>query len=206
MSQRSLGPVGAVCLSALLGIACRGVLIEPPAEKDAPGAPGSGGGAAGAVGAGGGSSNPAFGTRFSCSKPELRGHGQTAMRRLTRDEFLKTVEAVVGSQALGAETVQRAAARIPAESPGDLVATFQNGHAFDHVEGFLLTGQAIAAQVALDPATRTRVFGACAEQADAACAQRFLESTALSLLRRPLDSARKSALLAAFSAEGGGLK
>jgi hypothetical protein len=208
MSQQSLGPFGAVCLSALLGIACQGLLIEPPAEKNSPGAPGgpgSGGSGAGA-GAGGGSSNPAFDARFRCGKPELRGHGQTSMRRLTRDEFLKTVEAVVGSPVLGAEAVQRAAARIPPESPGDLVATFQNGHAFDHVEGFLLTGQAIAAQVAQDPATRARVFGSCAEQADAACALRFLDSTALGLLRRPLDSARKSALLTAFSAEGGGLK
>src|SRR5687768_12730589 len=108
MSQQSLGPFGAVCLSALLGIACQGLLIEPPAEKNSPGAPGgpgSGGSGAGA-GAGGGSSNPAFDARFRCGKPELRGHGQTSMRRLTRDEFLKTVEAVVGSPVLGAEAVQ----------------------------------------------------------------------------------------------------
>jgi hypothetical protein len=128
------------------------------------------------------------------------------MRRLTRDEFIDTVEAVVGSSVLGADPVQRAMARIPLESPGDLVATFQNGHAFDHVEGYLLTAQAIAAQVAQAPATRSRVFGACAEQADAACAQRFLETTGLSLLRRPLESARRDALLTAFSAEGAGLK
>ena len=201
-------------LSAVLGVACHGVLHEPPAGKDAPGGPGSGGnagaaggaGAAGAAGAGAGSSNPAFANRFSCGKPELRGHGQTSMRRLTRDEFIKTVGAVLGSSVLDAEAVQRALARIPLESPGDLVATFQNGHAFDHVEGYLLTGQTIAARVAQDAATKSQVFGACADQADAACAQRFLESTALGLLRRPLDTARRDALLAAFSAEGGGLK
>jgi hypothetical protein len=188
----------------MLGVACRGILVEPP-HKDAPDGPGSGG-SAGALGAGGGSSNPQFEARFSCTKPELRGRGQTAMRRLTRDEFLNTVEVVLGPAVLGVETVQRAAARIPLESPGDLVATFQNGHAFGHVEGYLLTAQAIAAEVARDAATRSRVFGACAEQADAACARSFLESTALVLLRRPLESSRREALLTAFSAEGAGSK
>ena len=193
----------------MLALGCRGVLIEPRSDKDSSGGPGSGGsvGSGGSgSGAGGGTSNPQFEPRFSCSKPELRGHGQTAMRRLTRDEFLKSVEAVLGSSVLALDPVQRAAARIPLESPGDLVATFQNGHAFDHVEGYLLTGQAIAAGVAQDAAARTRAFGACAEQADAVCAERFLDTTAVRLLRRPLDSARRQALLMAFSGEGAGLK
>jgi hypothetical protein len=143
--------------------------------------------------------------RFVCADPATRGRGQPAMRRLTRDELLHTIGAVVGSAVLEADAVVSAAARIPAEPPGDLVATFQNGHAFDHVEGLLLASQAIAAEVAREDGARERVLGTCADGADRACAEAFVDGAALRLMRRPLDAARRAALLAAFDAEGGGL-
>jgi hypothetical protein len=127
------------------------------------------------------------------------------MRRLTRDELLHTLAAVVGDSVMGVEAVVQAAARIPSEPPGDLVAQFQNGHALDHVEGLLLTAQTIAAAVAGDASARDQVLGACAMTADRACAEGFLDSTARRLMRRPLEPARRSALLSAFTAEGAGL-
>jgi hypothetical protein len=191
MNHRIFSHSVVIGLSAMLGMACTGVIIEPPTKGEQPGPTPE-------------STGPS-GPRFICTSPELRGRGQTAMRRLTRDEFLDSAEAVLGSSVISAEPVQRAAARIPLEPPGDLVATFQNGHALDHVEGILLTAQAIAARVAADSEASTRVFGSCAVQADVGCAEQFLQTTALRLLRRPLESERREALLMAFRGEGEGL-
>ena len=208
-----LGGLLAVC-------ACSGE-IEGAARSGKPGSsPGSaragagagGSGAAGLGNAGSGAlppvGDPQVGgsqpPRFECSAPATRGRGQLAMRRLTRDELLHSFASVLGEPLMGASAVRSAAARIPAEPPGDVVASFQNGHAFDHVEGLLLTAQAIAAELGNDADARTRVLGACATTADRACARAFLDGPALRLLRRPLDAARRDAWLAAFEAEGGG--
>jgi len=127
------------------------------------------------------------------------------MRRLTRDELLSSLAAVIGDDVLSAASVVSAAGQIPGEPPGDLVATFQNGHAFDHVAGMLLTAQAVASEVGASDAVRERVLGACAAQADRACAASFLDGVALKLMRRPLTTERRAQLLDAFEAEGGGL-
>jgi hypothetical protein len=171
------------------------------------GAGASNAGAAGSAGAAGGSIDPgdARGPRFSCSDPSTRGQGQLAMRRLTRDELLHSFTAVIGGEVMSASAVTLAASQIPGEPPGDLVATFQNGHAFDHVSGMLQTAQAVASELASSAAARDRVLGACAAEADRACAEAFLDGAALALMRRPLGAERRAALLAAFDAEGGGL-
>jgi len=49
------------------------------------------------------------------------------------------------------------------------------------------------------------VLGACASAADRACAEAFLDGTALRLMRRPFDATRRATLLTAFDSEGGGL-
>jgi hypothetical protein len=208
------------CLCVLSGAGCQGA-IESDGASRVP--PGSGPGADGEAGRGGsgdggrGSSSPGAAPsgpatigaqqppRFACANPELRGQGQLAMRRLTRDELLQSMTAVVGASVMDAAAVVQAAARIPAEPPGDLVASFQNGHAFDHVEGLLLTAHAVAAEVAADTAARERLLGACAQSADRACAESFLDGAALRIARRPLDAARRASLLAGFDAEGGGI-
>ena len=171
---------------------------------------GSGGGAGNAGAAGDGDTlgpgpGSATGPRFTCGDPATRGQGQLEMRRLTRDELMSSLAAVLGDDVMGKGNVASAASQIPAEAPGDRVATFQNGHAFDHVSGMLLTAQAVAAEVASDTSARERVLGACAPEADRACAERFLDTTALPLMRRPLAAARRAALLAAFESEGAGL-
>lgn len=127
------------------------------------------------------------------------------MRRLTRDELLSSLASAIGDDVMSASAVIAAAGQIPAEAPGDLVATFQNGHAFDHVSGMLLTAQAVASEVAANASARERVLGACATEADRACAAAFLDTTALAIMRRPITAERRSALLSAFEAEGGGL-
>lgn len=140
-----------------------------------------------------------------CEHPELRGQGDVAMRRLTRDELLATIAAIVGPTVMESADVLAAAELIPAESPGDLVADFQNGHAVEHANGILLTSEAIAYAVGDDGAARDAVFGACASAADVACAEQFLDAQALRILKRPIDDARRQALLDAFTAEGAGL-
>jgi hypothetical protein len=145
------------------------------------------------------------GPRFTCGDAAARGKGQLAMRRLTRDELLHSLTAVLGDDVLGAASVVSAAAQIPGEPPGDLVATFQNGHAFDHVAGMLLTAQAVVSEVGASAAARERVLGECAATADRACAESFLDRAALKLMRRPLAPERRAALLQAFDGAGGGL-
>lgn len=139
-----------------------------------------------------------------CDDPE-RGQGKIAMRRLTRDELVHSLEAIVGASVMETTAVTDAIALIPNESPGDLVADFQNGHAFEHAYGMLATAQVIASTVADDASVRDEVYGACAEQADEACASAFLDGVGLRVLKRPLDEDRRASLLGGFAAEGGGL-
>lgn len=212
--------ITAFALWGVWGIAqgCVGSIGGPGGEESAfgPGAGDAGEGGVGASSGGGGSAGGAGvagsadpgnakGPRFTCSEPETRGQGQLAMRRLTRDELLSSLAAVIGDDVMSASAVSSAAGQIPTEAPGDLVAMFQNGHAFDHVSGMLLTAQAVASEVAASPSARERVLGACAEAADRACADAFLDTTALAIMRRPIADERRSALLAAFDAEGAGL-
>ncbi len=211
------GFVALACACAL-GSACTGSIgNEKQAGAGRGGRGGEQGGGTGGDGevGGSGSSGAAGSTpdpnntsaampRFACDSPSERGKGQLAMRRLTRDELMQSLSAVIGDDVMQAAAVQSAAAQIPAEAPGDLVASFQNGHAFDHVEGLLITSQAVAAEIAASAAVQERVLGACAAEADRACAGAFLEDVALRLMRRPLDSARRAALLDAFEAEGAG--
>ena len=100
-------------------------------------------------------------SRFRC---EAGGSAlpKTSMRRLTRDELLHSMEALVGPAVMHSPEVEAASAQIPAESTGDLVHDFQNTHALEHATGILLTAEAVAAAVARDPAQRARLFGSCA--------------------------------------------
>jgi hypothetical protein len=142
---------------------------------------------------------------YSCEAPELRGQGKISMRRLTRDELLQSMAAIVGDDVMAAPTVVEAAVLVPKESPLDLVADFQNGMAVEHAGGILATAEAVAAAIAANEARRDAIFGTCAATADSACAEAFLDAHALAILRRPLPADRRAALLAGFTGEGGGL-
>lgn len=203
---------------SLLLVGCTGGLSAPDRPGNAPSSesedsPGSVGGRSNAEGETGDDSetDPSVSdhTLFSCTKPELRGQGRPSIRRLTRDELLDSMEALVGSAIMQQNAVQLAASQIPSETPaeasGDLVREFQNSHSFDHAQGIFNTARAIADALSADPASLTRIFGNCAPTATEACASAFLNAQATRILRRPLDAARKTALLAAFSAEGAGV-
>jgi Protein of unknown function (DUF1592)/Protein of unknown function (DUF1588)/Protein of unknown function (DUF1585) len=142
--------------------------------------------------------------RFRCDDEEARGTGTGAMRRLTREEYLQAAEYVFGASLMAAPAVEQAAAQIPGETTGDITKEFQNGHALDHVQGILLTAEAVAAAVVADRATLERVVGTCASKADATCAGNFLDAGARRIVRRALDPERRQALLSAFSGAGGG--
>jgi hypothetical protein len=134
-----------------------------------------------------------------------RGSDNVAMRRKTRAELLQSLQAVVGPAIMQTATVGDAAALIPGDSPGDLVADFQNGHAYEHAHGMLVTAQAVAAEVADDDAASDAVFGECGATADLACAEAFVDTTGLRILGRPLDDARRQSILDGFVAEGEGI-
>lgn len=202
-------------LACALGLALTGCSGEVSLGGQSPEEGGGGGAGAGPSGdrpvdgsgapiGGDGITSTRGAVRFSCKHPEKRGTGKQTMRRLTRDEYLATVQAVVGSKVMENPAVQQAAAQIPDEAPGDLVKEFQNGHSLQHIEGTLLTAQAVASAVVNDAEARERVLGKCAVKADAACATAFLDGPSRRILKRPLDDARKRALLDAFGAEGGG--
>jgi hypothetical protein len=142
--------------------------------------------------------------KFRCEQPALRGTGRTAMRRLTRNEILQSLTAVLGPDIVNLDSVQAGASQIPVDSTGDLVREFENSHSYDHVEGVLVTAQAAASAVGADAAASTRVFGDCAAKADAACASRFLDAYGRRILKRPLSADRKQKLLDAFNTAGGG--
>lgn len=144
--------------------------------------------------------------RFSCTDPAARGRGNGPMRRLTRDELLFSLEAIAGREIVASAAVQQAAAAIPRETTGDLVHELQAGHAVEHVGGLFFTALAVADAVAADPDRRADLFGDCAEDADAACAEAFLDDAALRILKRPIDAARRDSLLAGFADEGGGIE
>lgn len=127
------------------------------------------------------------------------------MRRLTRDELLKSLESIVGPDIMKAPEVADAAALIPEESPTELVDKFQNEHALEHVQGVLYTSSAVAAAVASDDPVRRRLMGSCATEADRACAAAFLNSTATRVLKSPLSAARVNDMLDAFDMAGAGL-
>ncbi len=145
------------------------------------------------------------GVAAACADADVRGTDNVSMRRLTRAEVMQSMEAVVGPDVMAASTVLQAAVQIPGESPGDLVADFQNGHAIEHVAGLLVTAEAVASEVGADATARGTVFGACADTADTACAGSFLDMQARRILKRPLSAERRQALLSGFEAEGAGL-
>jgi hypothetical protein len=143
--------------------------------------------------------------KFTCTDPAARGAGNGVMRRLSKDELLQSMEALVGAEVLGADAVRQAAAAIPSETTGDVVHEFQNGHAFDHVRGLFFLAEAVAEALAADDARRDDVMGACSAEADGACAEAFVDGVASRVLKRPLDAARRQSMLDAFANEGGGL-
>ncbi|HTU58651.1 MAG TPA: hypothetical protein VMF89_09455, partial [Polyangiales bacterium] len=140
--------------------------------------------------------------RFVCAEPEQRGADQLAVRRLTRDEYLRSARAVLGDEVVAAADVQLSAAQIPGETSGDITQEFQNEPAYDHVFGIVTTAQALAKAVVSDAGIRTRVFGDCAEIADRECATEYLTGDVRRILKRPLDEARRTSLLNAFSDAG----
>lgn len=142
---------------------------------------------------------------YVCETPELRGQGKISMRRLTRDELLQSMSAVVGDDVMAETTVVEATVLVPTESPLDLVADFQNGMAVEHAGGILATAEAVAAAMVASATRRDAFFGACATTADGACAEAFLDAHALAILRRPLSIERRAALLEGFTGEGGGV-
>ena len=195
-------------LAVLACAGCDGVIGEGAPDGKRPGGPGTDGSGDGAIAGGAGTDGArpsppeaaitdpeAQPPRFTCDAEAAAE--ATALRRLTRSELLHSIEALVGADVMASDPVTRAAARIPLEPPGDLVATFQNGHAADHVEGILLTAQAVAAEVAADDAVRVRVLGVCADAANRACAEAFLDGAGTRILRRPVDPTRREALLSA---------
>jgi hypothetical protein len=203
---------GGMLASAIALTACTG---EIDGGFGAPGAPGEGSSTPTESGLPGRGNDPfsaadpevsstAAAVKFRCEKPELKGMGQTAMRRLTRDEYMQTMSALLGSAVMESPAVQEVAAQIPQETTADIVKAFQNGQSFDHIEGLLLTAEAAAKVVSASAEASTRVFGACVDKADAACAGAFLDGFGRRVLKRPLDAERRASLLAAFMAEGGG--
>ena len=214
------GSVLVGCVTLLLGQGCSGRLGEDSASAEESRQDGAAGASAGsaAVGSSRGGKKPGneasgssdeFGpaARFACKEPETPGTLEAGtMRRLTRDEWLQSVEAVVGSEIMQRDEVVDAAALIPAETPTQLVQSFaqQNRHGLEHVQGLLYTSTAVAAAVAADEAVRLRLWGRCAMEADRACAAAFLNSTATRLLKVPLSIVRVNSLLDAFDNVGGG--
>jgi len=102
--------ISSACVVALSIGACDGEIGASGDEARRPGGPGAGSGAgSGATaGASGTGLTPTLGEpgdpdpmtqppRFSCDDPALRGRGQLAMRRLTRDELLDSLTALVGA-------------------------------------------------------------------------------------------------------------
>lgn len=203
MSPTTKGrPLAALGLAGLVGL-CGGCY---DGLSDAAAA--SAGGDAGEDGADGGDGaddddDGGIGEQQCAGEP--RGILRTQTRRLTHDELLWSLEAIVGLEILATADVQGALTLLPPDSPGDLVTEFQNGHAYEHVHGMLLTAQAIAAEVVADPQASGSVLGACAPTADAACAEAFIDGVGLRITKRPLDATRRASLLAGFAAEGEGI-
>lgn len=144
--------------------------------------------------------------RYRCAHPEARGGGQSTMRRLTRDEYLQSAAAVLGADIVQAASVQQAAAQLPSESFGDITSDFQGAPSYDQVAATVATARALAAQVSADAAASGRIFGSCAQQADAACASDFLDRYARRILRRPLEGERRAAYLSSFEAGPGSMQ
>jgi len=119
-----------------------------------------------------------------------RGHARGALRRLTRDELVATIRTSFGDEVVAREAVREAITRIPPESPYDLVHDFDEDHVAQHVEGLLAVAEAVAPEVAA---------GLC-DAPDRGCAEHFLDGPALQLLRRPLASDRRTALLQTYDA------
>lgn len=142
--------------------------------------------------------------RYECERPEQRGAAQLGVRRLTRDEYLRSARAVLGDAVVDAREVQLAAAQIPGETSGDIIQEFQNEHAYDHVFGVVETARALAKVVVSNSGHRKRVFGACAAQPDRACAEKYLERDVRRILKRPLDGTTTELMLNAFSDAGEG--
>ena len=142
--------------------------------------------------------------RFQCMRSDLRGTNNVTLRRLTKDEYLQSAASVFGAAIVSSPEVQQAATQIPAETAGDITRELQNAYTYDHAAGILMTSQAIAKQVVDDPATRARVIGVCSENTNRECAAQYLADGARRILRRPLDAARITAMLDAFSEAGEG--
>lgn len=123
---------------------------------------------------------------FSCTAPQQRGQGDTAMRRLTRTELRRTLEAEVGPDVMGLGAVEEALLHIPAEPPGDLVQHFQPLHALEHAQGLLLLSEAVASGIMNNTQVRDRVLGSCAVAPTEVCAYDFLKNGSLAFTRRPL--------------------
>lgn len=144
--------------------------------------------------------------RFQCTSDATRGTAQLAARRLTRDEYLLSVQAALGVDITKLPDVQQLSEQIPAETVGDITREFQNAHAYAHVAGILMTAQALAKAVVTDASARAQVFGDCAKgsETDRDCLATFLRGDARRILKRPLDAERVNGLLQAFSDIGEG--
>jgi hypothetical protein len=151
----------------------------------------------------GGLPNGSTPAKFACTDPAARGTGNDFLRRLSKDELLQSFASLVGTEVMASDAVVQAAASIPAETTGDVVHEYQNGHHVEHVRGLFYTAEAIANAVAGDAAVRDEVLGACASEADSACAEAFLAGVAPRVLKRPLDDLRRQALLGDFAGQGG---
>ncbi|MDD9945306.1 MAG: DUF1588 domain-containing protein [Myxococcales bacterium] len=142
-------------------------------------------------------------SRFTCEQPERGAQAGAAMRRMTRDELVGSLEAVVGATIMQQGDVRAAIAAIPEETPGDIVKEFQNGHALEHAQGVMLTAKAVATAVMADDVARETLLGACANAPEQDCAAAFLDTTATRILRRPLDATRRANMLTDFDEDGG---
>jgi hypothetical protein len=139
---------------------------------------------------------------YECTDPTERGHADRVMRRFSRDELVQTLTSIFGASVMDDADVRLEVGQFPPESRFDLVYDFDEGHVLEHAQAMLTLAEAIVAHLATDAAARSRVFGECATPPDRACAEAFLDSTAVRLLGRPLSPERRASYLAGFEVEG----
>lgn len=200
--------------SALLAVVvvggCDGVISLPPGAPAAggPGTPGlpgfppapAGGGSGSAGGGGGGELGfPRPRAQFQCTTP--RETRTVPLRRLSRAQYLNTVESVVRTLAPTDATAVLATVRATLErfpidakvgAPNDRHGgfsaadqTIQQGHA----DAAYAVAVAVGAELTSTPERRQRLLGACATDAstanDAACLSAFVAKATPLVLRRP---------------------
>lgn len=127
--------------------------------------------------------------KYSCSSPAARGTTNPALRKFTKNQFLNTLNVVIGSVA-DDPVIQEESNSLPDET-----ITIDNDQvAPNHDAGYAVVLNKIADRVVKltsdDTNTRKAIFGDCALKTPvtAACADGFINSFGKKVFRRPLNT------------------